>query len=170
MPAKKVDPVQRFWGRVLKAEGCWLWTGGKTSRGYGRLKVKDGPLKDVYAHRFSYRLHFGPIPDGAYVCHHCDNPPCVRPDHLFLGSPADNTRDARRKGRMATGDRNASRRYPERRPSGEQHANSRLTVPQVVQIRERFDGGEEQKALAEQFGVSGQTIFRIVHKLTWKRL
>lgn len=81
-----------FWSRVDKSGDCWLWTGARDGKGYGRLGNK-------VASRLSWELSHGPIPRGKLVCHKCDNPPCVRPDHLFLGSPADNFYDMVAKGR-----------------------------------------------------------------------
>lgn len=95
-------PVDRFWARVDKSGECWVWTGAALPAGYGRWK---GAHRLVYAHRFSWELANGPIPDGMLVCHRCDNPPCVRPDHLFLGTPTDNIRDMNAKGRGRAGDR-----------------------------------------------------------------
>ena len=92
---------QRFWERVRKSDGCWLWTGRHRPDGYGQLLTAERRV--VYAHRLAYEIHHGPIPDGMFVCHHCDNTPCVRPDHLFLGTHADNMRDMREKGRAANG-------------------------------------------------------------------
>lgn len=87
----------RFWSLVDKSGECWLWQGRTNNDGYGRLNVSK--RQQVYAHRYAYANIYGPIPDGFFVCHHCDNPRCVRPDHLFLGTNQDNVNDMVRKGR-----------------------------------------------------------------------
>ena len=89
--------VERFWEKVEKSDGCWLWTGAKITQRYGALNV-DGVID--LAHRLMWKMAYGPIPDGLQVLHHCDNPPCVRPDHLFLGTQQHNVRDAIRKKRF----------------------------------------------------------------------
>lgn len=88
--SRQPDPV------IDKSTGCWLWTGRLTDKGYGVISLKG---KDHLTHRLSYMLHFGPIPDGLLVCHACDIPNCVNPDHLFLGTVTDNNRDCAAKGR-----------------------------------------------------------------------
>lgn len=85
---------ERFWSKVLSGDGCWEWTASKDRKGYGKF----GPTKS--AHRVSYELERGPIPSGLFVCHHCDNPSCVRPSHLFLGTVQDNVDDMISKGRQ----------------------------------------------------------------------
>ena len=95
--------TQRFWGKVAIGEGCWLWVGWKSTRGYGKVNLPCGRGKTIYAHRLSYEIHYGQIPEGLLVCHHCDNPQCVRPEHLFLGTNYDNTQDAVSKGRQKCG-------------------------------------------------------------------
>lgn len=93
-----VPPIEeRFWAKVNKTETCWLWTGAKQRLGYGHISI--GNDRFTSAHRLAYELANGPIPDGLFACHRCDNPACVRPDHLFLGTQQDNLRDAWRKGR-----------------------------------------------------------------------
>jgi len=91
----------RFWQNVNKTEGCWLWTAGKNASGYGYIYDSG---KYVLTHRISYVLNIGPIPDGISVCHSCDTPACVRPDHLFLGTVKDNSDDMWRKGRGFCGE------------------------------------------------------------------
>ena len=105
------DPVTRFWSYVNRTPGCWEWTGALSKRkrgdrrqrgaGYGHFMVTWKTI--TMAHRYSWELAHGPIPPGLFVCHRCDNPKCVRPDHLFLGTALDNTRDMIAKGRHAHG-------------------------------------------------------------------
>lgn len=89
---------ERFWAKVVKTEGCWKWTAKRDRNGYGRFSP-NGQYSQTVAHRFSWELHNGPIPEGMLVCHHCDNPECTNPSHLFLGTPQDNMDDKVRKGR-----------------------------------------------------------------------
>lgn len=97
--------LKRFWKRVQKTDSCWIWTGTKLWNGYGSLSLGRARGFSIdqkhYAHRVSWLIHNGEIPDGIFVCHRCDNPICVRPDHLFLGTPLDNMRDMISKGRAS---------------------------------------------------------------------
>ena len=101
------DPqIKRFWSRVdVRSGECWLWTAGKFAKGYGAFAYAD--YKPGYAHRFSYLLHHGEIPEGALVMHSCDTPACVNPAHLRLGTAGDNARDSVSKGRWMTPARTA---------------------------------------------------------------
>src|SRR5258708_1136501 len=88
--------IAAFWAKVEKSDACWLWRGARTKADYGQIKING---KVFYAHRVSWFIHFGNIPDTLSVCHRCDNPPCIRPDHLFTGTARDNARDMIMKGR-----------------------------------------------------------------------
>lgn len=92
------NPDLRFWEKALLGDGCWEWQAARDRKGYGRYAPIKG--KAVFAHRFAWEWMNGPIPIGLHICHHCDNPRCVRPDHLFAGTAGDNVRDAKTKGRM----------------------------------------------------------------------
>ena len=148
-----------FWRRVdmSDVEGCWIWSGGRRGTPgleYGAIRV-NGVVWGT--HRLAYTIVIGPIPAGLYVCHTCDNPLCVNPGHLWVGTHLDNMRDKARKGR-------ASVIY------GEANRNSRLTEDQVVEIRQRFaNGGSDQQTLASEYGVARSLIGMIVRGDVWKR-
>lgn len=101
MGVRPVSVEDRFWPKVQKSEGCWLWTAGTTGAGYGKISVRLGVNQHriVGAHCVSYAIHKGDVPEGMEVCHFCDNPPCVNPAHLFLGTRLTNMQDMVRKGR-----------------------------------------------------------------------
>lgn len=95
------EVIERFWSHVVKSDGCWIWTAGTYKHGgYGLISIGD---RNHRTHRVAWILANGEIPEGLFVCHHCDNPPCVRPDHLFLGTNLDNMRDSNQKGRLTKG-------------------------------------------------------------------
>lgn len=147
--------ADRFWEKVRIGEGCWLWIGKKRSDGYGRIRNQWSWLP---AHRVAFFLTYGAIPDGMLVCHQCDNPSCVRPDHLFLGTNADNSRDAAIKGRMSG--------WP--RARGEKNGKAKLTVDAVLFIRRAHAEGTSLSELATEARVSIRTIEDVVNRSTWK--
>lgn len=143
----------RLWSQVEKSPGCWVWTGYLRNGQHGAMSIND---REIYVHRLSYAIHHGPIPQGKVVCHRCDNPPCVQPDHLFLGDQQDNVSDMRAKGRGKNPPRHA----------GEVHPAASLTDAQVTEIRERWArGGVRQRDLAEGYGVSQSTIWRLINRV-----
>lgn len=147
----------RFWQRIKKTPSCWIWTGTRHDYGYGQIGGRrDEGVK--FAHRLSWEIHFGPIPEGMEVLHRCDNPPCVRPEHLFLGTKADNNADCRSKGRHGYGT-----------SPGELNPSRKLSERQVAEIRELYAGGAfTQQALADRFGMSHQMIHNIVRGKAWR--
>lgn len=146
------DDIKRFWSKVDMADGCWEWVAGKTPRGYGKFRLLDG---HIGAHRYCWEITNGPIPDGLFVCHRCDNPPCVNPEHLFLGTSQDNIDDMVEKGRSLHGERN--------------HA-AKLTPKQVNEIRRRFAPGDTYAAVGREYGVSYGTISRIINGKAWTHI
>lgn len=170
--------AERFWARVQKGAGenaCWIWT-GSTARRYGIVTIRG---RSERAHRLSWEWANGPIPDGLVVCHHCDNPPCVRPDHLFVGTMADNLRDCARKGRcgaqvkpeqLARGQRNGAYTMPERLPRGESHGCVKLTEADVVQMRAAYQDGASLSQLATQYGMHRGHVSRIVNRKNWRHV
>ncbi len=134
--------------------GCWLWT-ANVARRYGQFHLNGKPTP---AHRASWILYRGNIPQRAYVCHHCDVKLCVNPSHLFIGTQADNIQDAFRKGRVKT---------PIARALGERHGSSKLTVAQVSEIRA---DRRSQRQIAASYGVSQQNILAIKQGRTWKEI
>ena len=146
----------RFWERVAKSDGCWLWTGPSSDNGYGRIG-KGGRGGGVeYVHRLSYEMHRGPIPPGMQVCHTCDVRRCVNPNHFFLGNHADNMHDAMRKGRIDT--------------RGAGNAMSTITTEQALEIRERHDRGEGGASISRAMGITVGIVRRVGNRTRWGHL
>jgi len=156
---ERIPLADRFWGKVTKMDGCWLWTGSTDGHGYGSIGKggQRGPL--LKAHRVSWEIHRGPVPDGMEVCHHCDNPPCTNPDHLFLGTQADNMADAARKGR--------TRNTPFR---GEANGHAIFSEIDIRAIRQAHATGVGVKALGRLYGTSHTNIGFIVRRETWRHV
>lgn len=155
--ARSIDPIAeaRFWALVeidWRPGACWLWRGAEIANGYGRFKLNGSRIS---ANRVSYALFNGSVPAGQFVCHTCDNPRCVRPDHLFLGSPADNAADRGAKGRHAHGERSGT---------------ARLTVGQVLEIDGALGSGQPHGAIADRYGVSKRTVQKIKSRANWAHL
>lgn len=160
--------LARFWAKVDQASECWVWIGPKTGNGYGAIREDAPSRRQVAAHRASWEIHFGVIGAGLEVCHRCDNPVCVRPDHLFLGTTRDNAADRSAKGRSGAGDRSGRRLHPDRYPNGSAVPGAKLTDEAVREIRRRYDAGAAGlTVLGRQFGVTKQTIQRIVRRQGW---
>jgi hypothetical protein len=141
------DDIQRFLDKINKTDSCWIWTGGTRPNGknvlYGRHHLSVG--KSIGAHRFSYELFVGKIPDGQYICHACDVPLCVNPEHLFTGTHLDNMRDMKRKNRSY-------------KPVGEKSSSAKLTNSQARKIK----GSNLSTAeLCKKYGVSQSVVSRI---------
>lgn len=169
-----LDPttISRFWKYVTKStdpDGCWHWAGTCDLAGYGRLNVNHRPHM---AHRLSWIIHNGSIPDGMNVCHRCDNPPCVNPNHLFLGTQRDNIMDCFRKGRArrAKGADTGWYTHPDSMARGEANGRSKVTEEVVMAIRTRYAAGVGPRQLAREYGIHRETIRMIVARRTWTHL
>lgn len=147
----RMSGPQRFWSKVVVADGCWYWTASVNSAGYGRISWQGVPK---LAHRVSWELHYGAIPSGLLVCHHCDNPPCVNPEHLFLGTKLDNSIDMVAKGRSP-------------KACGEKSGMAKLTASQVADIRRLVRSGETQVFVASIYGVHPAHVSRLVNRKRW---
>lgn len=158
-------PMDHFWSKVSKGpgDGCWTWTACRTPLGYGKFAVRR---RVQAAHRVAWELSYGAIQHGLFVLHRCDNPSCVRPDHLFLGSAKDNTQDMMRKGRHRGGKR------------GVANTQAKLSWDQVRAIRAKYattrhlsqkdPGRITMDDLVAEFGISHTAIHSIVNHVSWR--
>ncbi len=155
----------QFWSKVDKSGECWIWTGAKFPFGYGNVRMNG----ERYAHRVAWTMARGPIPADLYVLHVCDVPACVNPDHLWLGTKAENNADRKSKGRngRAVGGLNGRYTHPETTARGERNGFSKLSEADVREIRARRAAGEKLREIAELFGVAKQTVHSIVHGRLW---
>lgn len=145
--------IRSFWRKTVKSPGgCWVWIGCTDRDGYGQIGVNRHQLK---AHRFSWELHYSAIPEGLCVCHRCDNPSCVNPEHLFLGTNQDNTRDKVSKGRQ---------------PVGSQMPLAKLTEEEVAAIRQLIADGRPQAQIAREHGVTPAVVCHINKGRTWRHV
>lgn len=143
----------RFWAKVKTCEeGCWEWQAAKSHAGYGVFSNKSGCKG---AHRFSYLMNCGPIPDGLHVLHKCDNPSCVRPDHLEVGTPLKNMVDAAKRNRTTNGERSSL---------------AKLTADQVREIMVLKSSGTSAKSIAKKYGVHWDTIHAIFRGNSWNHI
>lgn len=145
--------LDRFWERVDRTDGCWMWTGPTTKAGYGIIRSAGGRNgTTLYVHRLSYEIHHGPIDDGLVVMHACDNPRCVNPSHLSIGTHGENHADMISKARH---------------PHGEAAPWSRLSEDDIRTIRDLHASGITQADIAHRFGVDRSHVSNIVHRKRW---
>ena len=155
--ATMLDRFDSKWVPVTEC-GCHLWTASVTKAGYGKFSRQDGTTRWVLAHRYSYERVNGKIPDGLLVCHKCDTPSCVNPEHLFVGTYTDNNRDRETKNRG-------------RQQFGEKHGRSKLDEKQVIQLRELVRSGTMSSyAAGKKFGIDKKTAYDIASGKLWKHV
>lgn len=150
------DFKSRFWAKVKTSgpDDCWTWTASVEGGGYGQIKLPK-QRRQTKAHRVSYIIHNGEIPDGMMVCHSCDNRSCVNPRHLFLGTGSDNLNDMASKGRHLYGEKNAQ---------------SKLRTEDVHRIFDLREEGQSMRIIADKMGVRTMTVCRILHGERWKHI
>lgn len=142
---------------AVTERGCWEWVGGRSKSGYGACNRNVGGHRESLIHRWSWYIHNGPIPDGMWVLHHCDNPPCCNPDHLFLGTQLDNLKDMINKGR-------------DTKARGSKIGLSKLKEMDVVEIKTLIKSGVKCREIAIKFGVSKRTINYISQGKSWRHV
>ncbi len=163
-PFSKEEYKHNFWAKVEKTSSCWIWLASKTKDGYGTYGRSD-KKKETRAHRISYIFFYGIIPKGKIICHKCDNPSCVNPTHLFIGTIKDNNTDAINKGRAAY----QKGTLPDN--SGENNSRAKLTNKIVESIREEYrDKRTLHRILAKRYNVSKSHISSIISRKLWKNV
>ncbi len=168
LPQKTLE--QRFWEKVDKTgpihpdlkTPCWIWTAATNPGGYGQIRRGGRGSDLVLAHRLSWELARGFIPEALHALHKCDNPPCVNPAHLFLGTNQDNIDDRVSKGRPSV--------RSEQLPYGEAHRNAKLTAEVVREARVLFANGIFVRVLATKYGVSSSTMYNALIGKTWQHV
>ena len=157
---KTYNPIERFWHYTDKKSNneCWEWKGSTHRNGYGAFKLGG---KSYKAHRYSWTLHYGEIPKGLCVCHHCDNRKCVNPNHLFLGTQKDNIADAEQKGR---------RTNVKIFQKGSEHPNAKLNEKLVHQIKQLYKKKKRQCEIARIFNIDRRQIHSIISENTWNHV
>ena len=146
---------ERFLSKINKTETCWLWTKYKNKKGYGQFAVTSNNIQQ--AHRISYELYYGEFDNNLFVCHKCDNPSCVNPDHLFLGTPQDNMTDKVKKSRQSN-------------LIGSYNPNHKLIEEDIIEIKNLLLSGMKQKEIAQKYNVDRMTIYYIKYNKTWKHI
>lgn len=151
----KQDQKELFLSHVKKTDTCWIWTGAKSRHGYGATSINNPKKNNRGAHRASYELFKGDVPQDKLVCHSCDNRLCVNPDHLWIGTPKDNSQDMTKKNRCQ---------------KGNNHNRAILDEDKVIYIRFLCDNGFKKPEIANFFGVDPDTIRLIARRKLWKHL
>jgi hypothetical protein len=183
----KKSVMDRFLSKIVKTDSCWIWAAGvkESKHPYGIMTVCG---KKIKAHRLSWLLHFGEIPEGLHVLHKCDNPRCVNPEHLFTGTHGENMKDMAVKGRAKSphgedwhsihdgkfnprsGENHPFRKNPSLCARGSSSGASKLMEPQVLEIRAKHENGGKVCRLGREYGISHSAIIAIVTRQTWTHI
>jgi hypothetical protein len=155
---------ERFFSHVMKTDTCWLWTASVNTFGYGQMAPPRRGLKPERAHRISWMIHYGDIAANLFVCHKCDVPRCVNPEHLFLGTAKDNSGDMMRKSR------GVFQRHPEKIARGERQHLSKMTIEKVLKLRRLWGAGATDRDLAKIFSLSESAVRAIALRETWTHI